>query len=218
MPHSPHSPQRPSTHQAPHQPRSAPSRGIRSTGQHRRPRRALRIHTPGSLVGAFCALGLLLGAVALFVPTPVLGATAPSVDTYAPSPRPPHSAAPVTMYPPGAPAIPVRTSMVSGTGAAPAVPAFTATEAAHYAQTHPLFHVVGVGAMTVVKVQFMTSEQLSARLQGAALVLPAGSLVCYVELHGTFLFTGPAGAVTYHAAYEVYNAANGNFLMDGALP
>jgi hypothetical protein len=63
------------------------------------------------------------------------------------------------------------------------------------------------------------SKQVTTLLNGASTGFPVDYLLCYVELSGTFTFSGPKGATaTYHRGIEIFEAHTGNFLMGGGLP
>lgn len=117
--------------------------------------------------------------------------------------------------PVGSPAI--RPRLVS-TG--PSVPAFQAADAAQFASTHAMPQNQAVGSQTmVVSVRFLTSKQVSDLLNGESTGLPDSTLLCFVELQGTFTFGGGMGSmVTYHRGYEVFDAHSGNIIMAGGLP
>jgi hypothetical protein len=68
----------------------------------------------------------------------------------------------------------------------------------------------------VIKVEFLMSQQLSQLLGGENTGLPDNTLVCYVELQGTFTFHTPSGStVTYSKGVEVFDAHTGNLLIAG---
>ena len=57
------------------------------------------------------------------------------------------------------------------------------------------------------------------RMQGESTGVPDGTLLCYVELHGTFMVHGPESqgrTQIYHTAVEVFDAQTGNLLIIGA--
>jgi hypothetical protein len=100
---------------------------------------------------------------------------------------------------------------VSGSG-----PSFTAADAAQFATTHRMWHNLSNTPAHVIQVQFLTSQQLSQLLGGESTGLPDNTLVCYVELQGTFTFQTPSGAtVTYSKGVEVFDAHTGNLLIAG---
>jgi hypothetical protein len=71
----------------------------------------------------------------------------------------------------------------------------------------------------VTSVAFLTSQQVSANLNGESTGLPDNTLLCFVEMRGTFTFAGGLGSlVTYSRGYELFDAHTGNILMAGGLP
>lgn len=95
-------------------------------------------------------------------------------------------------------------------------PSFTAAEAAQFATTHRMWHNMSSAQSHVVSVQFLTSQQVSQLLGGESTGLPDSTLVCYVELQGTFTFPAPSGAtVSYSKGVEVFDAHSGNLLIAG---
>jgi hypothetical protein len=53
--------------------------------------------------------------------------------------------------------------------------------------THPLSsHIGSQGKAVIVKAAFLPSQQVSALMLGESTGVPDGTLLCYVELHGTF--------------------------------
>jgi hypothetical protein len=75
------------------------------------------------------------------------------------------------------------------------------------------------GPVTVGQIEFMSSEALSAQLNGESIGRPNAALVCYVELHGVFLFSGLGSTEqTAHMTYEVFDAQTGNLILTGGRP
>jgi hypothetical protein len=90
-----------------------------------------------------------------------------------------------------------------------AIPAYTAEDVRNYIQqTNP--------QVTVLRVLFISSQEVCNRLRGESTGYPSETLVCLVELQGVFYpHSYPPG---YHPqpslyAYEVYDAQTGNLLM-----
>ena len=78
---------------------------------------------------------------------------------------------------------------------------------------------LAAGAPTVVRVEFLTSKQVSTLLGGESIGLPDDALLCYVGLQGSFAFPGPQGpTVTYPRGVEVFDAWTGNLLISGGMP
>ena len=105
-----------------------------------------------------------------------------------------------------------------------AVPAFTEQDVRQYvntSQTRSLGPKVAVtGPFTIEKVIFLTEQELTALPGGIRTGLPSQTLVCYVELRGTFVISGPPGFTIppYSKGFEVFDAATGNLLVNGATP
>jgi hypothetical protein len=69
---------------------------------------------------------------------------------------------------------------------------------------------------TVVSVEFLTSQQVSARLDGETTGVPDGTLLCYVMIEGTYVMSAPPPINTtavVHDGVLVFNAHTGNLLM-----
>jgi hypothetical protein len=98
-------------------------------------------------------------------------------------------------------------------------PTFSASDASAYITTHPMWRNLAVWAPpTVVQVAFYSSKQVSTLLGGESTGMPDNTLLCYVELRGTFTFAGPNGTTaTFSTGFEVFDAHTGNFLMAGGL-
>jgi hypothetical protein len=70
----------------------------------------------------------------------------------------------------------------------------------------------------VDSLEFITSKEVSQRLQGASTGLDDADRVGFATLSGTFVFTGPKGRpAIFHRAYGAFDAASGNLLMIGTL-
>jgi len=112
--------------------------------------------------------------------------------------------------PEGVPALRVRA----------AEPPFTRADVATYFTTHSLPKTFGSLSHVVVdNLEFVTSAEVSRRLDGASTGLAAGERVAFATLSGTFVFTGPQSkAAEFRRAYAVFDAATGNLLMVGTLP
>ncbi len=117
---------------------------------------------------------------------------------------------------PGLPAITPRTPLTPQTLSSSS-PAFTLDDAKQYVNTHPLPAAIITGPKPViVQVAFLASQEVSKRLKGESLGVPDGTLLCYVELHGTFTFYGPSHTkVTYSTGVEVFDIHTGNLLVAG---
>jgi hypothetical protein len=100
----------------------------------------------------------------------------------------------------------------------PGVPSFRAEDARAYAESGRI--PVGVARnVHATEVKFLTSAEVSQRLDGANTGFPAETPMCYVEMQGDFTFTGPKGSDPhYDRAFEVFDAKSGNLLLAGGLP
>jgi hypothetical protein len=101
----------------------------------------------------------------------------------------------------------------------PALKAPVTTAAAEtYATTLPLPH----GALSQVasaQGTILTGKDVRARTGGTDPGVDDTWPLIFVELHGTFIFTGPIGTIpeTYARAYEVFDLKTGNLLIVGGL-
>ncbi len=120
----------------------------------------------------------------------------------------------------GNPAITPRTTTTD-----PSTPAFTAQDATDYVAAHPLPE--STGPFTVVKVAFLTIQQMDAELHTAESVnSPKDQLICLVQMHGTFVVSGPAPDLVNPpvarppstTAYRVFDAHTGNLLTEIVAP
>lgn len=96
-------------------------------------------------------------------------------------------------------------------------PAFTIDDVIQYVNMHPVPEALVTGSKpSIVKAAFLSSQEISKLLKGEDMGVPDGTLLCYVELHGTFTFYGPRkSSVTYHTAVEVFDVHTGNLLIAG---
>ena len=70
----------------------------------------------------------------------------------------------------------------------------------------------------------LTAGKVIPMLEGRNAHLPDDLPVCYVEVHGTFTYYGPASprsprgtSSTYHNAFLVFDARTGNIILSGGL-
>jgi hypothetical protein len=72
---------------------------------------------------------------------------------------------------------------------------------------------------TVQSLEFITSGEVTKRLEGVTTGLPDNDRVGFVTLVGTFIFTGPPKSkpAVFRQAYAVFDAASGNLLLVGSL-
>jgi hypothetical protein len=112
--------------------------------------------------------------------------------------------------PTGSPAIKSDTAVVPG---------YTLEDVKRFVGTHPIRTNDGQPrAFTISRAEFMNSKQVSDVLNGASTGFADDYMLCYVELAGIFIFSGPRGATrTYKRGFEVFDAQTGNLLMVGGL-
>lgn len=112
----------------------------------------------------------------------------------------------------GLPAITPRNKAVSAS-----TPTFTTDDVVQYVHAHPMPDASLSGPKPVItRIAFLTSREVSILLKGESTGVPDDTLLCYVELSGTFTFSGSAGVtVTYHTGVEVFDAHTGNLLITG---
>src|SRR5262249_2395749 len=94
-------------------------------------------------------------------------------------------------------------------------PSFTVDAAREYVMAHPLPAFAGRKneKPAITRAEFLTSKQVREILRGASTGFPDNQLLCYVELQGPFIFSGPPKtAVTYPRGIMIFNAATGNFI------
>jgi hypothetical protein len=97
---------------------------------------------------------------------------------------------------------------------------FTKDEVVAYFKTHNLPRNMGsTDQFQVDSLDFITSAEVSRRLQGAATGLSDNDRIGFARLSGTFVFTGPREGkpVTFKQAYAAFDASTGNLLMAGTL-
>ena len=126
----------------------------------------------------------------------------------------------VALHPPsGTPKRPQgMTALTVNSGAAQP---FTKADVIAYFKTHNLpKNSASVNQIQVDTLDFLTSKDVSQRLQGVATGLAENDKVGFVTLTGTFIFTGPgtdSKVAKFNRAYAVFDAATGNLLMIGTL-
>lgn len=97
---------------------------------------------------------------------------------------------------------------------------FTKADVVAYFKTHNL--ALSSGPMNQIKVEsleFITSAEVTKRLQGASTGLKDEEPIGFVTLTGLFMFSEPPKAkpVVFTRAYAAFDAGSGNLLMDGSL-
>jgi hypothetical protein len=97
---------------------------------------------------------------------------------------------------------------------------FSKTDVVAYFKTHNLPRNAGTTAQfSVQSLEFITSAEVSKRLEGVLTGLQDNERVGFVTLVGTFIFTGPPSAkpAFFRQAYAVFDAVSGNLLLVGSL-
>lgn len=112
--------------------------------------------------------------------------------------------------PQGSPALTVK---------AGAAQPFTQQDVVDYFKTHNLPKNGGdLSQFQVSSLEFLTSKEVSQRLQGEPTGLDDNDRIGFVTLTGQFVFTGPPGSsARFNRAYAAFDATTGNLLMIGTL-
>lgn len=146
------------------------------------------------------------GAPPAAVATPTFSDLAP--DQHKGSP----SGTPVYQYPPGMPAIAVKTT--SGPG-----PNFTAADVAAFVARYTMSNHTPDGApTTLVSVEFLTSAVVHQKLNTDT-ARPPEALMCVAYVHGDFtISSGISGASAGHSTegWLLFDAVTGNLLVEAS--
>lgn len=98
---------------------------------------------------------------------------------------------------------------------------FSKQDVIEYFKKHNLPKNSGsVTQFQVDTLEFLTSKEVSQRLQGVTTGLGDNERVGFVTLTGSFVFTGPpkrGKPATFSRAYAVFDTTTGNLLMAGTL-
>jgi hypothetical protein len=96
---------------------------------------------------------------------------------------------------------------------------FTLADVTSYFNTHNLpKNGADLTQLHVSSLEFLTSKQVSERLDGEPTGLDDNDKIGFVTLTGQFVFTGPSGkSARFSQAYAAFDAATGNLLMIGTL-
>jgi hypothetical protein len=97
---------------------------------------------------------------------------------------------------------------------------FTKQDVVTYFKTHNLpMNMTPSSQFHVDSLEFLTNDQVSARLEGASPGVAPGEKVAFATLSGVFVFTGPPPGkpARFSRAYAVFDASTGNLLMIGTL-
>jgi hypothetical protein len=169
--------------------------------------------------GLVAGLALLLTLVGFSAHHSAAGAprgaspTATASDLSPDQHRGPPSGAPLYPYPPGVPAIPVTSATGPG-------PNFTSADVAAYVSTHLMaYQTPGSAPKQLVRAEFLTTTEVSQRLQGAYVARPPGTLMCLAYVHGDFTVTARGVTGKYITAHftdgwQLFDAVTGNLLTD----
>ncbi len=147
---------------------------------------------------------LLMGILLLLL----LGGSAPVGGAGDVDPYPPHSLYMCMESSPPPIGVPAIRSHLQG------IPAYTAEDVQRYFQQTGAQSATG--RVTVLRVLFISSQEVCARLQGESTGFAPETLVCFVELRGVFYpHTYPPGVHPRPSlyAYEVFDAQTGNLVM-----
>lgn len=113
-------------------------------------------------------------------------------------------------YAPGSPAIQPHLN---------AIPSYTTADVEQYIKTYGFRGgpTTTKNPPTILKIEFITSQQANTLLNGEFIGRPDSSLVCYVELQGPFIQGGPhpptAQIPTFNVGIEIFDAQTGNILL-----
>jgi hypothetical protein len=96
---------------------------------------------------------------------------------------------------------------------------FTKEDVNAYFKTHKFPKNQGsADQLQVDNLEFITSGEVTTRLQGVSTGLGDSERVAFATLSGPFVFTGPkTNPVRFQRAYAVFDATTGNLLMVGTL-
>ena len=112
----------------------------------------------------------------------------------------------------------------SGIPAIPAIPgknpAFSKDDVVKYFQANNLPKNLGpLQDIHVVSVEFITSQDVSKRLQDEPTGFPDSYSMCYVTLSGKFIFADPqkGNQRVFDHAFAVFDSTTGNLLLAGTI-
>jgi hypothetical protein len=124
----------------------------------------------------------------------------------------------IALHPPTGPG--KRPQGVGALTVKPGPQPFTKADVVTYFQSHNLpKNSASLSQLHVDSLEFITSKEVSVRLQGASTGLADADRIGFVTLTGTFIFTGPGKdkPAIFNRAYAAFDAASGNLLMVGTL-
>jgi hypothetical protein len=115
---------------------------------------------------------------------------------------------PVYPYPPGAPAIAVKSA--TGTG-----PNFTIADVAAYVPTHIMpYQTPSSGPNQFVRAEFLTAAELSKRFNGNYTGRPPEALLCIAYVHGDFTVSQLGRTAHFTDGWQLFDAVTGNLLAE----
>jgi hypothetical protein len=122
--------------------------------------------------------------------------------------RGPPSGTPLYPYPPGAPAIAVKSA--TGTG-----PNFTIADVAAYVPTHIMpYQTPSSGPNQFVRAEFLTAAELSKRFNGNYTGRPPEALLCIAYVHGDFTVSQLGRTAHFTDGWQLFDAVTGNLLAE----
>jgi hypothetical protein len=122
--------------------------------------------------------------------------------------RGPPSGTPLYPYPPGAPAIPVKSATDPG-------PNFTVADVAAYVSTHLMaYQTPGSGPNQFVRAEFLTAAELSKRFNGNYTGRRPEALLCIAYVHGDFTVSHLGRTAHYTEGWQLFDAVTGNLLAE----
>jgi len=97
---------------------------------------------------------------------------------------------------------------------------FDTTLVSSYVLTHPMPRTLRQEVPTktaIQKIVYAKSQDISKLLDGENLGVPNDTVLCYVQMSGTFVFPSLPGVpdMVYHQGVEVFDATTGNLLLAG---
>jgi len=98
---------------------------------------------------------------------------------------------------------------------------FDTTTVSTFVRGHPMPRTLRIGSSkpaAIQKIVFAKSQDISKLLDGENLGVPSNTLLCYVQMRGTFEFPTPSrgGGYVSDQGVEVFDATTGNLILAGA--
>jgi hypothetical protein len=96
---------------------------------------------------------------------------------------------------------------------------YTLDDAVSYVRNHVshiMFKSGSLGPITVTRAAFLESQEVSVLTNGESMGVPAHTLLCYVEVRGTFQVSAPVGIhpPVQHTALFVFSAQTGDLIFE----